>query len=65
MVTDRDIYASAKLLINQHGIKAEDVAMEKMLYFVHRDDVKGAGVWLKIMDAINNLESRKTQKYIQ
>jgi hypothetical protein len=64
MVIKRDIYASAKLLIKQHRSKAEDVVTEKMLQLMEHDDVKGALVWLAILNAINDLEIREQQKHL-
>jgi len=61
MVSQRDIYASAKLLIHKHGSNAEDLAMKKMTLRMERDDLKGASVWLEIMSAIDNLTIRKQQ----
>lgn len=65
MTNDRDIYASAMLLIKQHGSNAEEVAMEKMLFFMQRDDTKAASVWLSIMNAIDTLKEKRRQKYLQ
>ncbi len=38
--------------------------MEKMLLYTQRDDVKGASVWLSIMNAINDLTMREQQKHL-
>ena len=64
MTTDQDIYASAKLLIEHHGNDAEDIALARMLVLIEKDDVKGASVWLSIMDAMNTLTDRAKQKYL-
>lgn len=64
MVSDRDIYASANLLIKQHGGDAENVAQEKMLGFMDKDDAKAAAVWLAITNAISDLRMRERQKYL-
>lgn len=63
MNTD-DIYRSAKILIDEHGSEAEDFASERMTYFMEKDDAKGASVWLGIMSAINDLNLRNNQKYL-
>jgi len=65
MTNDRDIYASAMLLIKQHGSNAEEVAMEKMLFFMEKDNAKGASVWLSIMNAIDTLREKGRQRYLQ
>jgi hypothetical protein len=61
MVSQKDIYISAQLLIKQHGNKAEDIATQKMQEMIDKDDVKGAGVWLSIGQAIENLRVVKSQ----
>jgi len=64
MVSKRDIFATAKLLIKQHGSNAEDVATKKYFIYLKQDDVKGASVWLEIMSAINDLKMRNQQKHL-
>ena len=64
MVSERDIYASAKLLMKEHGAQAEKVAMENMVLLIQDDDVKGASVWMSIMSAINDLKLRSEQKHL-
>ncbi len=50
--------------MKQHGSNAEDIAMEKMLHLMEQGDVKGASVWLVIMNAINDLMVRSEQKHL-
>ena len=64
MVSERDIYASAQLLINQHGSNAENVAEARLHCLMKQDDVKGASVWLAIMNAINDLTIKKRQTHL-
>jgi hypothetical protein len=61
MVSPKDVYISAQLLIKQHGNKAEDIAAQKMQELMDKDDVKGASVWLSISQAIENLRTVKSQ----
>lgn len=61
MVSNRDIYASAQVLIKQHGDAAEGIAMERMIKLLREDDVKGAAHWLSIMQAIEDLNLKVTQ----
>jgi predicted secreted protein len=61
MISQKDIFISAQLLIKQHGAKAEDYASKKMMNLIEKDDAKGAGVWLSIMSAIEDLRSIKQQ----
>ena len=60
----QDLYISAKILIEQHGLKAEEFASEIMTYFVGKDDAKSASLWLGIMSAINDLNILNNQKYL-
>jgi hypothetical protein len=62
MVSQKDIYTSAQLLIKQHGKKAEDVATRRMEELMDKDDAKGAGVWLAIASAITDLQNLKQQQ---
>lgn len=57
MVSQKDIYISAQLLIKEHGKKAEEVAEQRMHELLGKDDPKGAGAWLSIMGAINDLNT--------
>ena len=62
MVSQKDIYISAQLLLKQHGENAEEVAEQKMQKLMDQDDAKGAGVWLSIMSAIEDLRNVKQQE---
>jgi len=62
MISQKDIYLSAQVLIKQHGDKAEEFASQKMEAMMKRDDAKGAGVWLAITSAIDDLRTVKTQE---
>ena len=64
MESNKDIYASALLLLNQHGDDAEDIASANMHSFMANDDVKGASVWLQIMNAIDTLQQKRKQRYM-
>jgi hypothetical protein len=50
-----DIYRSAKSLINHHGEGAEEYAIERLNALLEKNDAKGAGVWLGILKAIEDL----------
>ena len=55
MVSDLDIYRSAKLLLDQHGEDATrhvDIRADALL---EGGDMEGGGVWLNIVDAIEEL----------
>jgi hypothetical protein len=61
MTSYRDIYATARLLIKQHGDDAETYASEQMHAFMEKDDAKGASVWLAICSAIDDLQNISRQ----
>ncbi len=55
MVSNKDIYRTARLFIKMHGADAESHAATRMREFTKRDDAKGASVWLAVMQAIQDL----------
>lgn len=59
MPDEKDIYRSAKLLLNQHQQLAESFALQKMEEFMNQGDVKSASVWLAIAQAITKLDQSK------
>jgi hypothetical protein len=61
MISQNDIFRSAQLLIKQHGTKAEELAERTIRKLMEQDDAKGAGVWLRILSAIEDLRSMKQQ----
>ena len=52
MVIDREIYASAKIFIDQHGDDALIEAMKKIAIFEAKGDYKGRACWNEIANAI-------------
>lgn len=64
MITDKDIYTSAKVLISKHGKEAGAFADQRMQELMAKDDAKGAAVWLSIGQAIEDLNNMKKQKYL-
>jgi hypothetical protein len=61
MVTQKDLFRSAQELIKQHGNDAEELAIGKWQILLASDDVKAAGVWFLIAQAINDLNSMEQQ----
>lgn len=55
MITERDIFASANLMIQHHGDQARAVALSRADDFKKRGDEQGAAIWLQIADAIEKL----------
>jgi hypothetical protein len=61
MTTERDIYASANVLITKHGVDALKVAQERLEEFEAQRDVAGADVWWRILNAIEVLRQPRPQ----
>lgn len=58
-VTERDIWATANLVIQQHGEHAWLHAAQRSDALLERGDVDGARVWRRIKRAIDALGSRE------
>lgn len=54
---EKDAYRAANLLIKKHGDKAANVADGKMQVFMKAGDMKAAGAWLRVCEAIEQLLS--------
>ena len=52
---DNDIYVIALALIEQHGENATGFALRETMRFVREEDVKQAGRWLVIGQAVETL----------
>ena len=59
MTSEIDIYRSAKLLIDQHGDHADLEAMTKADSMLETGDIDGQRVWMRILDAIRELQNTK------
>ncbi len=60
MTSDRDIYTSAKTLLDQHGLKgASEHAAERIHTLNELGDDKGAAVWGKIRAALLDLSDMR------
>ena len=55
MTDDIDVYRSATLLIDKHGAEASIHAAMKADDMLERGDMDGRAVWLRIVDAINDM----------
>ena len=55
-MNDRNIWASAKLLVDSVGNDALDVAAARSLELLERGDVKGGALWRRIWSAIKVLQ---------
>ena len=54
-----DIYRSAKLLIDQHSVKAASHAAMNADYCHKRNDFDGKAVWLRVIVAIKELQEEE------
>ena len=57
MITDRDIWRAANLLIGEHKADAEIVAARRADEMLERGDREGQLVWLRIRQAIVELQA--------
>ncbi|MES2985300.1 MAG: hypothetical protein V4735_08950 [Pseudomonadota bacterium] len=64
MTSQKDIYRSAKIFMQQHGEDAERLALDKMNHFMALEDVVGASTWLMIAQAIQELEKTSSDATI-
>ena len=55
MISDRDVYASAKLLIDRHGDEAPIHAAMQADQMLERGDLDGQAVWMRILNAVEEL----------
>jgi hypothetical protein len=62
MIPDRDIWRPANLLIRKHGAEAEIVAARRADEMLERGDRDGQIVWLRIKQAIVELQAAPAGK---
>ena len=56
MVTSRDIYAAANLLVKQYGEEASAFAARSADNLALKGDRAGASIWLRVSRAVGDLE---------
>ena len=59
MVSDLDIYRSAKLLVGQHGENADLEAAMRADAMLEKGDLDGKRAWLRIMKAVDELQRQE------
>lgn len=59
MIPDRDIWASANLLIKRYGLDATVQAAMRADDLLAEGDVEGAATWRAIVRAIEKLQARE------
>ena len=57
MITDLDIYRSARVLIDQHGEDAPIWAAQKADAMLESGNLDGKRLWLRILEAIETLQA--------
>jgi hypothetical protein len=57
MIPDRDIWRAANLLIREHSADAEVVAARRADEMLERDDRDGQLVWVRITQAVVELQA--------
>ena len=62
VVSDKDIYRSAKLLIDQHGEDAPIFAAMQADTRLETGDMEGHRVWLSIRGAIEELQRTRPRR---
>jgi hypothetical protein len=58
MVTSREVYAAANLLMKQYGNKAAAFACRSSDHLALKGDRTGAAIWLRVSRAVKTLERR-------
>ena len=56
ITTPIDVYRAANLLVGQHGESALIYAALRADHLFDRCDLNGRAVWLRVIDAIRNLQ---------
>ena len=51
-----DIWRTAKLLVDQHGISADDLARERCIDLLAQHDMEGYAAWSQILAALGELQ---------
>lgn len=59
MTTQRNVYMAADFLVRQHGNEAVLVAAMSVESLAERGDVTGRDLWMRVLDAIKEIQSRK------
>jgi hypothetical protein len=59
MISDKEIYATARLMMDQHGDEADLRAAERADYLLEQADVEEATVWQRIVNAVQELKRQR------
>ena len=58
MISDRDVYTAANLMIKQHGTEAAIFAAMNADRLAERVDRAGQALWLRVIQAIDRLAAQ-------
>jgi 3-hydroxyacyl-CoA dehydrogenase len=61
VITDRDIYRSAQVLVKRYGHDAEFEAAERCDAMIEAGDPEGLAVWKRILRAVDALLAQEPQ----
>ena len=64
MTSDRDIFTTAKLLIQQHGDTAWFEAAQRADTMLDKGDIEGAATWKRVLAAIRKLQDAEPGEII-
>ncbi len=62
MISERDIWAAANILIKRYGEDAELRAVERADELLGRGDLDGQRIWLHILEAVRQLAATERPK---
>ena len=63
-VSDRDIWATANLLIKHHGDQAEVRAVAHYVAMIDRGDRDGMALWKRIRRAVKELQAEEPNRLV-
>ena len=58
MISDRDIWAAAPLMVKRYKVDAMQEAAARADQLLEDGDPAGAGIWHRILDAIERLQAK-------
>lgn len=62
MPTQRNVYMAANFLVQQHGEEAPIFAAMNMESLAERGDQTGRALWLRVLEAIKEIQARKPSR---
>jgi triphosphoribosyl-dephospho-CoA synthetase len=59
MISDRDVWATALLIVKRYGVDATLEATQRADQLLHEGDMVGAETWQRILNAVERLQVQK------